>query len=71
MTRVVAVEKLPLRPKRPKFGDRKCPAIREERLKRILTQFYFCEFGEKEFFNSYRCLRVLTAGDFTVIRVLR
>jgi hypothetical protein len=32
-------------------GDTKCPEIREDRLYRILTQFHFREFGEKEFFN--------------------
>jgi len=34
-------------------GDLKCLEIRKDRLKRILTQFCFCDFRPKEFFNSY------------------
>jgi len=34
-------------------GDTKCLEIREHRLQRILTQFDFREFREKEFFNTH------------------
>jgi len=49
----VAVEKLRFVENGQNLGDRKCLAIREDRLYRILTQFHFREFGEKEFFNSH------------------
>jgi hypothetical protein len=35
------------------LGDRKCLAIREDRLYRILAQFHFCDFCRNEFFNSH------------------
>src|SRR5262252_4260865 len=35
-------------------GDPKCLEIREDRLQRILTQFHFRQFSEKEFFNSHK-----------------
>ena len=52
-TNPVAVEKLRFQPKWPKSGDVKCLEIREERLKRFLTQFCFCDFRPKEFFNCH------------------
>src|SRR5215831_3546299 len=59
-------------------GDPKCLEIREDRLQRILTQFHFRQFSEKEFFNSHRRLhsepgtrpgrdRSLCYGDLTTI----
>jgi hypothetical protein len=38
------------------LGDRKCLAIREDRLYRILAQFHFCDFCRNEFFNSHGIL---------------
>jgi len=38
-------------------GDVKCLEIREDRLKRFLTQFCFCDFRLKEFFNSHAGLQ--------------
>jgi len=42
-------------------GDVKCLEIREDRLKRFLTQFCFCDFRLKEFFNSHAIYRQLRA----------
>jgi len=41
----------------PKLGDAKCLGIRKRRLNRIVTQSYFRQFLEKEFFNSHRMLQ--------------
>jgi hypothetical protein len=35
------------------FEDTKCLEIREDRLKRFLTQICFYDFPSKEFFNSH------------------
>jgi len=43
-----------------KLGERKCLAIREDRLYGILTQLYFCEFSKKEFFNTHSPFHSLT-----------
>jgi hypothetical protein len=45
------------RGKRQNSGDPKCLGIREDRLERILTRFYFCDFRAKEFFNTHACLQ--------------
>jgi hypothetical protein len=42
------------------LGDMKCLEIREDRLKRFVTQFCFCDFRPKEFFNSHSPLHSLT-----------
>jgi len=44
-------------------GDVKCLEIRKDRLKRFLTQFCFCDFRPKEFFNSHIPLRSLAGLD--------
>ena len=44
--------------------------IREDRLYRILTRFYFCDFRGKEFFNSHACLQQLLSYDVATVNVL-
>src|SRR5215470_10121086 len=50
----VAVEKLTFRRKWAKFQGYKMSRDSRRSLIRILTQFYFCEFSKKEFFNTHR-----------------
>ena len=47
----VAVKKLTFRRKWAKFQGYKMSRDSRRSLIRILTQFYFCEFSKKEFFN--------------------
>jgi hypothetical protein len=52
----VLKKKLASHVKWPKFGDRKCLAIGEDRSYRVLTQFHFRNFCGNEFFNTHAIL---------------
>jgi hypothetical protein len=57
----VAVEKLDLPENRPKRSARNVSEIGENRLQGILMRHIFGGSSASEFFDSYACLRQLTA----------
>src|ERR1035437_766579 len=58
----VGVEKVHFSQNSRNLGDRKCLGKPRKSFVGILTRFYFCEFREKEFFNSHGLVTSIETG---------